>query len=78
MTQSVDQLVQERRRAQLPAAEERRRLRERANLTQADLATLIGVTREAVSRWERGTRQPRGSHLGDYAAVLRRLEDLTR
>lgn len=32
--------------------------RERESLSQDDLAKLIGVTRETVTRWENGTRKP--------------------
>lgn len=32
--------------------------REREGLSQADLAKLIGVSRETVTRWENGTRNP--------------------
>lgn len=35
-----------------------RRLRERAGLTQEALAACLGVTRQAVARWESGTREP--------------------
>ncbi len=43
--------------------------RTRLGLTQPQLAEMIGCTSQAVSFWERGTRQPRGL----YAKVLRRL-----
>lgn len=32
--------------------------REREGLSQDDLAKLIGVTRETVTRWENGSRKP--------------------
>jgi transcriptional regulator with XRE-family HTH domain len=35
-----------------------RSLREAAGLTQQQLADLVGVKWESVSRWERGTREP--------------------
>lgn len=34
-------------------------LRERASMSQVDLANLLGVTDKAVSTWENGTRVPR-------------------
>ena len=32
--------------------------REREGLSQDDLAKLIGVSRETITRWENGTRNP--------------------
>jgi transcriptional regulator with XRE-family HTH domain len=32
--------------------------REREGLSQDDLAKLIGVTRETITRWENGSRKP--------------------
>lgn len=34
-------------------------LREKAKLTQAELADLLGVKRVTVSQWERGENKPR-------------------
>jgi len=36
-----------------------RELRERASLTQRDLAILLGVTEKSVQRWETGVSIPR-------------------
>jgi transcriptional regulator with XRE-family HTH domain len=47
-----------------------RRARERAGLTQAELAILIGVTDGGVSAWESGTRAPTGRNLVALARVL--------
>lgn len=33
--------------------------RRRANLTQAEVASRLGVTQQAVAKWERGIRVPR-------------------
>lgn len=46
-----------------------RNLRKRLGMTQPQFADAIGCTAQAVSYWERGTRQPRGL----YAAAIRRL-----
>ena len=46
-----------------------RDLRHRLGLTQAAFAERLGVSAQAVSFWERGTRTPTGL----YAAALRRL-----
>ena len=45
-----------------------RESRQRANISQAVLATRVGTTQSAVSRWERGHEEPR---LARLAAILR-------
>ena len=47
-----------------------RDLREAAGLSQAQLAKLAGVTRNAVSQWEAGTTQPSTKRLGAVARAL--------
>jgi DNA-binding transcriptional regulator YiaG len=37
--------------------------RDREQLSQHDLARLIGVSRPSVTRWENGTRKPDGRQL---------------
>lgn len=44
--------------------------RDRAGLTQADLAEKAGVASETVSRIERGSLAPGFDTLGDFAAAL--------
>ncbi|MFE0107127.1 helix-turn-helix domain-containing protein [Streptomyces sp. NPDC059009] len=56
--------------APLPSPKERRRLRESASLSQADLATKVGVTRETVRSWETGRTNPRGRKRETYARLL--------
>lgn len=46
-----------------------RRARERARLTQRDLAEAVGVDRKTVGNWESGTSSPRSS-MGRLEAVL--------
>ena len=58
---------------QLPTPETRRRIREEAGLTQADIAHAFGVNRPTVSRWENGDRVPTGAYAADYALLLRAL-----
>jgi transcriptional regulator with XRE-family HTH domain len=53
-----------------------RELRERAGLSRADLAKLVGVTQPAISRWESGERTPTGASAVAYAKALRRVEQL--
>ena len=50
-----------------------RGVRERAGLTQAELAAALDVTQETVSRWELGQRVPRGVKADAYSAILRDL-----
>ncbi len=57
----------------LPSPEGRRLLRERAGLTQEELARVVGVKRPTVCRWESGARNPRGRTLRSYVEVLQRL-----
>ena len=51
-----------------------RQIRERAGLTQGEMARLVGVTQAAISRYELGRAVPRTGILSRYAEVLGRLE----
>ena len=57
----------------LPPPAMRREIRRLAGLSQEDIANVLGVHREAVSRWERGERCPRGDLLFNYVDVLQSL-----
>ncbi|MFF3845141.1 helix-turn-helix domain-containing protein [Streptomyces sp. NPDC002328] len=59
----------------LPPPKERRRLRESASLTQAQLAAQLGVARETVRAWESGRTTPRGRRREAYAKLLASLTD---
>ncbi|MEU9569408.1 helix-turn-helix domain-containing protein [Streptomyces massasporeus] len=59
----------------LPPPKERRRLREAASLTRAQLASRVGVTGETVRGWETGRVTPRGRKGEKYAKVLNSLGD---
>lgn len=50
-------------------------LRKAKHLTQADLGMRLGVTFQAVSRWERGDSLPDIAILLDLAAVLETTVD---
>lgn len=56
--------------SRLPQPDIRRRIRRQAGASQIDVARECGVTREAVGRWEDGSRRPRGEHLLRYVACL--------
>ena len=60
-------------RRKLPSPPMRRALREQAGLSQETIADAVGVQRSAVSRWESGSRTPRGNVALTYAAVLNKL-----
>jgi transcriptional regulator with XRE-family HTH domain len=62
----------------LPAPGRRRSLRVSLGLTLDDMAEMLEVSRSAVSRWERGVRQPRRHHRTRYLALLRQLESRGR
>ena len=67
-----------RTRKRLPSPRTRRLLRERAHLSQRELAMVLGVSDAAVSRWESGLRQPSRRTLTAYVEVLERLADEPR
>lgn len=58
----------------LPSPEERRRLREARSLSLADIAAVVGVTRETVRSWETGRTAPRGRRRKAYARLLTATE----
>ncbi|MGW0496413.1 helix-turn-helix domain-containing protein [Streptomyces sp. NPDC003007] len=58
----------------LPPPKERRRLREAASLTRAQLASRVGVTSETLGKWETGRSTPRGRKGEKYAKLLDSLE----
>ncbi len=46
-------------------------LRQARNLTQAELAKLLGVDRTTVTQWECGKSLPRASKLIEIAKILK-------
>ena len=46
-----------------------KRLRENAKLTQSELASIMGVHRLSIIRWESGQRSPTASVLAAFAAA---------
>jgi transcriptional regulator with XRE-family HTH domain len=61
-------------RATVAYGRDLRAARRRAGLSQRDLAVFLGVTRQAVSLFERGLRRPRPTTLARIEAALRTLE----
>ncbi|MEU2993525.1 helix-turn-helix transcriptional regulator [Streptomyces griseoincarnatus] len=78
MTTSVADTIRSFRLAcpELPDRSERRAIREAAGLTQAQVATAVGVSPQAVALWESGRRTPRGHYLSRYAEALRTMREL--
>lgn len=54
----------------LPPPATRRALRLAAGLTTQEIADIVGVTRDAISKYELGTRQPTGPRRTAYAKAL--------
>lgn len=50
-----------------------RQIRIRARLTLGDVATAIGTSEAAVSRWERKQRVPRGAWAAKWAIFLEKV-----
>jgi DNA-binding XRE family transcriptional regulator len=50
-----------------------RKQREATGASQSNVAEVLKVTRQAVSQWESGIRQPSAAHALSYARLLRRL-----
>ncbi len=63
-------------RRALPDTVERRRLREGAGLSLGQIAWVLGVTRQAVARWEHGSATPRGDLAVRYRDLLERLREV--
>lgn len=72
----LEELLQARSRApqgDLPPPAERKALRVRAGLTQADLAGPLKVHPETLGRWERGDGRPSRRAAAAYVAALELL-----
>jgi transcriptional regulator with XRE-family HTH domain len=54
----------------LPVADRIAQARDKARLTQADLAELVGVTTRTIERWEGGEVIPKPRYIGRIAAAL--------
>ncbi|MEU6120224.1 helix-turn-helix transcriptional regulator, partial [Streptomyces sp. NPDC047117] len=70
---AVDALLEEVAQDPLPDPAERRRLREAAGLSQAQIAKALETRREAVGNWEAGRSEPRPPKRAAYARLLERL-----
>ena len=53
-------------------SEKIRRRREERHLSQEELAEAVGVSRQAVSKWESGAAQPTGANPVSYTHLERK------
>ncbi|MEV7082397.1 helix-turn-helix transcriptional regulator [Streptomyces sp. NPDC093516] len=72
---NVDALLEQVARDDLPPPAERRRLREAAGLSQAQVAKALDTRREAVGNWEAGRTEPRPPQRAAYARLLEKLAE---
>ncbi|MEH0415997.1 telomere-associated protein Tap [Streptomyces sp. B21-083] len=70
---AVDALLEQVAQDDLPDPAERKRLREAAGLSQAQIATALDARREAVGNWETGKTEPRPPKRAAYARLLEGL-----
>ncbi|WP_331451830.1 telomere-associated protein Tap [Streptomyces sp. SS162] len=70
---AVDALLEQVAQGDLPAPAERKRLREAAGLSQAQIAKALDARREAVGNWETGKTEPRPPKRAAYARLLEGL-----
>ncbi|WP_331746033.1 telomere-associated protein Tap [Streptomyces sp. NBC_00872] len=70
---AVDALLEQVTQDDLPDPAERRRLREAAGLSQAQIAKALEARREAVGNWETGRTEPRPPKRAAYARLLEGL-----
>lgn len=67
---AVDALLEQVAQSALPVPAERKRLREAAGLSQAQIAAALDARREAVGNWEAGRTEPRPPKRAAYARLL--------
>ena len=73
----AEQLLEQlRSRRRLPAAAERRQIREAAGVSLRELAGAIGTSHMAVDRWEKGAAPRDPAHLRAYSRLLDELRHL--
>jgi len=67
----VEHVLKSRR---LPAPDYARVIRQQCELTQAQIAQEVGVSRPTISRWESGLRRPCGEQRIAYVELLGELQ----
>lgn len=61
----------------LPGPAGRREIRNRAGVTLAEVAEIVGVTPQTVLNWEGGVFEPSRGHIAQYGELLRVLSQAT-
>jgi len=61
----------------IPSPPVARAIRLAANVTQGQVAEVVGVHVDTVRSWESGDHRPRGEAGARYAALLRQLAEVT-
>ncbi|MFE6530522.1 telomere-associated protein Tap [Streptomyces rochei] len=72
---AVDALLEQVAQNDLPPPAERRRLRDAAGLSQAQIAKVLDTRRETVASWESGRNEPRPPQRAAYARLLEKLAE---
>ncbi|MFI9345770.1 telomere-associated protein Tap [Streptomyces sp. NPDC052773] len=72
---AVDALLEQVAQDALPDPAERKRLREAAGLSQAQVAAALKTRRETVASWESGRNEPRPPQRAAYARLLEKLAE---
>ncbi|WDI23354.1 helix-turn-helix transcriptional regulator (plasmid) [Streptomyces enissocaesilis] len=72
---AVDALLEQVAQNDLPSPAERRRLRDAAGLSQAQIAKVLDTRRETVASWESGRNEPRPPQRAAYARLLEKLAE---
>ncbi len=69
-----DLISQVRAARRVPTPAVARAVRQAAGLSQAQIASALGVDRVTVTRWEAGLRKPRGRVARAYSNLIGRLQ----
>jgi DNA-binding transcriptional regulator YiaG len=72
---AVDALLDQVAQNDLPPPAERKRLRDAAGLSQAQIAKVLDTRRETVASWESGRNEPRPPQRAAYARLLEKLAE---
>ncbi|MFF4248889.1 helix-turn-helix domain-containing protein [Streptomyces sp. NPDC001822] len=73
----VEALLEEARlTASMPSPAERRRLREAASLSRAQVATAVGVGRSTIANWEEGVSDPAPPARLEYLRLMKGLSEI--
>lgn len=74
----LEEAIEQKKGADLPALETRKQLRLAAGLSRRDLAIVLGVGPGTVHKWEATEHLPRNGNSQVYGAVLQRLAEVAK